>query len=133
MNQTNRPLTATTKPSTGTPSQFAAGTAKAPSQTKPAETKPLPAQTQAARRTVRFELELPKAWSVFVVGTFNDWKPGATPLSGVGGGRWVKELSLAPGRYEYRFVVDGDWIDDPKAKAYVPNPHGGLNAVLQVE
>jgi 1,4-alpha-glucan branching enzyme len=133
MNQTNRPVTATSKPSTPTQSQFSAGTAKASPQTKAAEIKPLPAQAQGARRTVRVELALPKAWSVSLVGTFNDWKPGATPLSSAGGGKWAKELTLAPGRYEYRFVVDGDWIDDPKAKAYVSNPHGGRNAVLQVE
>lgn len=137
MNQTNRPVTATTKPATKpatpTPSQFSAGTPKAPPQTKPAETKTQPAQIQAARRTVRFELDVPKAWSVSVVGTFNDWKAGATPLSGFGGGRWATELSLVAGRYEYRFVVDGKWIDDPKAKADVPNPHGGRNAVLQVD
>ena len=51
----------------------------------------------------------------------------------MGGGKWAKELSLAPGRYEYRFVVDGKWIDDPKAKAYMPNSSGGRNAVLHVE
>jgi len=93
---------------------------------------PQPAQAQAARRTVRFELNVPKAWSVSVAGSFNDWKPGATPLTALGSGKWAKELPLAPGRYEYRFMVDGKWVDDPKAKAYVPNPHGGRNAVLEV-
>jgi len=67
-----------------------------------------------------------------VAGTFNNWKVGAAPLNSLGGGKWAKELSLAPGRYEYRFVVDGQWIDDPKAKVYVSNPHGGRNAVLEV-
>ena len=67
-----------------------------------------------------------------MVGTFNNWKPGATPLTHVGGGKWVREISLDPGRCEYRFVMDGPWIDDPKAKAYVPNPHGGRNAVLEI-
>ena len=38
----------------------------------------------------------------------------------------------APGRREYGFVVDGHWVDDPKDKACVANPHGGKNAVLQV-
>jgi hypothetical protein len=41
-------------------------------------------------------------------------------------------VPLSPGRYEYRFVVNGEWVDDPKAKASVPNPHGGRNAVLVV-
>ncbi len=47
-------------------------------------------------------------------------------------GTWAKELILAPGRHEYRFVVDGEWVDDPAATDYVPNPFGGMNAVLTV-
>jgi 1,4-alpha-glucan branching enzyme len=97
------------------------------------ETKPQAvASKQPTLPTVRFEVEAPKASNVSVAGTFNNWKPGATPLAGIGGGKWAKELPLAPGRYEYRFVVDGQWIDDAKAKAYAPNPHGGRNAVLEV-
>ena len=53
-------------------------------------------------------------------------------MVGLGDGRWVKELMLAPGRYEYRFVVNGEWLDDPNAKEVTPNPHGGVNAVLTV-
>jgi len=67
-----------------------------------------------------------------VAGTFNNWNPEATRLVFIGGKKWFKDLTLAPGRYEYRFVVDGGWVDDPKAKVQVPNPHGGHNAVLEV-
>jgi hypothetical protein len=132
MNQPNKPVTPTMKPATPTPSQFSVVSPKAAPPAKGPETKPQPTPTQAARRTVRFELEVPKARSVFLVGTFNDWKVGATPLNEIGKGKWVRELPLVPGRYEYRFVVDGAWLDDPKAKAYVLNPHGSRNAVLQV-
>ena len=96
------------------------------------ESKPQPSLTRPQKRTVRLELDVPKARSVYVVGTFNNWKPGATPLIWIGGTKWFKDLPLAPGRYEYRFVVNGTLIDDPKGKAYVPNPQGGRNAVLQV-
>jgi 1,4-alpha-glucan branching enzyme len=132
MNQPNKPTTTTTKPANSTPSQFSASPPKTAPQAKLPETKSQPAQTQTVQRSVRFELQVPKASSVFLVGTFNDWKPGATPLNRIGTEKWARELPLAPGRYEYRFVVDGSWIDDPKAKAYVPNPHGGRNAVLEV-
>jgi 1,4-alpha-glucan branching enzyme len=77
-------------------------------------------------------LDAPRAWSGLLVGTFNDWKPGATPLNGINGSKWARELFRAPGRREYGFVVDGHWVDDPKDKACVANPHGGKNAVLQV-
>jgi hypothetical protein len=51
-------------------------------------------------------------------------------LSKAKGSKWYRALKLSPGRYEYRFVVNGEWVDDHKAKEFVPNPHGGLNAVL---
>ena len=131
MNQTSKPTITTTNPAT--PAPFSVGPSSAITQAKGTETKALPARTQAVRRTVRFELDAPNAWSVYLVGTFNDWRIGETPLFSIGGGKWAKELPLAPGRYEYRFMVNGYWMDAPKAKAYVANPHGGRNAVLQVE
>jgi len=78
------------------------------------------------------KLAHPKAREVFIAGSFNDWQLAATPLRSVGDGNWIAELALPPGRYEYRFVVDGQWVDDPAASATVPNPFGGLNAVLEV-
>lgn len=132
MNPLNRPVTQTTNLPPIIAAEPTARPPKAPPQSKPAETKPQPAQTQSARRTVRFELDVPRTRSVSVVGNFNNWKPGATQLTFLGGIKWFKDISLPPGRYEYRFVVDGKWTDDPKAKAYVPNPHGGRNAVVEV-
>ncbi len=74
----------------------------------------------------------PQATEVCVAGSFNEWHPSATPMIRLDAGKWVKELDLPPGRYEYRFVVDGQWVDDPAARETVPNPHGGVNAVLEV-
>jgi len=79
---------------------------------------------------VCLELYAPNAQVVFVAGSFNDWQPGAIPLQKREGDRWVVELTLDPGRYEYRFVVDGRWTDDPLSSAYVSNPFDGLNCVL---
>jgi hypothetical protein len=39
---------------------------------------------------------------------------------------------LAPGTYEYCFIVDGQWMPDPMARETVPNPFGGRNSVLKV-
>ena len=69
---------------------------------------------------------------VCIAGSFNDWHPSVTPMIRWGNRKWVKELALPPGRYEYRFVLDGQWVDDPAAKETVPNPFGGFNAVLVV-
>jgi 1,4-alpha-glucan branching enzyme len=132
MNLPNRPATQATKPPTSTPPPFSGRPSKTAPHAKPAESKPQAAQTQAAQRMVRFELDIPEARRVSVAGTFNDWKPRATRLAFIGGTKWFKEVLLAPGRYEYRFVVNGEWMDPPNAKVYVPNPYGGRNAVVEV-
>ncbi len=75
----------------------------------------------------------PKAKEVRLAGSFNNWDSRATPLRSDGEGRWEVELILMRGRYEYRFVVDGDWTDDPLAAAYVANPFGTLNCLLLVD
>lgn len=81
---------------------------------------------------VHFEFTHPTALSVSVAGCFNHWKPEAEPMHPASGGRWVKETMLPPGTYQYCLVVDGEWMPDPLAKDYVPNPFGGRNSVFKV-
>lgn len=78
------------------------------------------------------EFNHPTAATVAVAGTFNDWRPEATPMVPLGDGRWMKRLVLAPGTYEYCLVVDGEWMPDPLARESVPNPFGGVNSTLRV-
>ena len=82
---------------------------------------------------IRIEFTHASATAVAIAGTFNDWRPDASQMVPVGHGRWVKELALPPGTYEYRLVVDGAWMPDPRADATTPNPFGDLNSVLKVE
>ena len=86
--------------------------------------------TKSKSKTIRIEFHDEHAQAVSIAGTFNDWRPAATPMVNLGTGRWIKDLALPPGRYEYRLVVDGQWICDPAAADTVPNPFGGHNAVL---
>ena len=81
---------------------------------------------------VRFEFTHPTAKNVCVAGTFNHWQPEAKALHSSGAGNWWKEISLAPGSYEYCLVVDGQWMPDPRARESVPNPFGGRNSILHV-
>jgi 1,4-alpha-glucan branching enzyme len=89
-----------------------------------------PAQTETSR--VSLELVKPDAKNVCVAGSFNEWKPEKTPLAPLGNGRWAGDLAVKPGRHEYLFVVDGQWLPDPNAKETVQNPFGGKNSVLVV-
>ena len=75
----------------------------------------------------------PTAQEVCIAGSFNDWHPTVTPMIRLEDGKWAKELAVPAGRHEYRFVVDGQWADDPAAMELIPNPFGTANAVLVVE
>lgn len=81
---------------------------------------------------VHFQLADLSAKTVSVVGTFNEWLPESQVLSPGIGGLWHGEIALAPGVYEYCFVVDGRWVADPSATESVPNCYGGKNSVLRV-
>lgn len=71
----------------------------------------------AQPRHVRFIFLAPTASSVSLVGDFNGWDPGATPLrAGSEPGVWVVEVPLEPGRHVYSYIVDGQqWHPDPLA------------------
>ena len=86
----------------------------------------------AGSRKVRLQHRAPEAQRVCVAGTFNNWQPDAVALQRQADGVWTIELELAPGTYEYRFIVDGVWCDDPNAAETAPNFVGGCNAVLRV-
>lgn len=73
-----------------------------------------------------------RARRVCVAGSFNDWRPAATPMIPMGGGWWVKGLVLPPGRHEYRLVVDDQWMPDPNAAETTHAPDGRMNSVLVV-
>jgi 1,4-alpha-glucan branching enzyme len=81
---------------------------------------------------VRFEFTHLTANTVCVVGTFNNWQPKAKPMHSWGVGRWLLEMALPPGTYEYCLVVDGQWITDPLVNETVSNSFGGRNSVLKV-
>jgi 1,4-alpha-glucan branching enzyme len=84
------------------------------------------------KKRVVFTLKAPEAQQVHVTGTFCDWQTSAWPLKKGRGGMWSATLSLPPGRHEYRFLVDGEWRDDPNCRERVPNSFGTENCVLHV-
>jgi hypothetical protein len=98
---------------------------------KPAAEKPKEQREKSGKKTVEFRLSMPQARTVAVVGTFNNWDTKQTPMQKEGAG-WKATIPLAPGRYEYRFVADGQWLSDPNAKESVGNDFGSTNSVLVV-
>ncbi len=84
-------------------------------------------------KKVQFEFFAPGALKVFLAGDFNNWDTTANPMKKDKKGLWKTTVSLEPGRYEYRFLVDGNWANDPSCAGCVPNEFGSTNCVRIVE
>ena len=68
-----------------------------------------------------------------LVGDFTHWQENPINLKRQRGGTWQVTLPLPPGTYHYRFLVDGQWRDDPECTVRVTNPFGGENSVRQID
>jgi 1,4-alpha-glucan branching enzyme len=82
---------------------------------------------------VTFALYKPDAERVFLSGPFNGWFMEATPLNRQPNRDWNVTVALPAGRHEYKFVVDGRWMIDPRGSHFVPNDFGSLNSVIEVK
>ena len=78
------------------------------------------------------------AQHVSLAGSFNGWDPQSTPMQPQGEDTWLVELELAPGQYEYKFVVDGAWCCEPGLEDHapcpdcVPNSLGTMNRTVEI-
>ena len=70
------------------------------------------------RRT--FSFHAPEAMSVLLVGEFTHWQENPISLKKQKNGTWKGTVSLPPGTYHYRFLVDGEWRDDPEMRTIQP-------------
>ncbi len=84
-------------------------------------------------KKVTFTYDNPEAQSVSLTGSFCHWKPDAHPLSKDANGVWKISVSLPSGRHEYRFVVDGEWTNDPRCSEVVSNEFGSENCIFSVD
>ena len=86
----------------------------------------------AEKNEQTFILNAPAAQSVELVGDFTDWQEHPISMELNANGAWQVTVSLEPGQYNYLFLVDGVWCDDPQCSLQLPNPYGGRNSVRQV-
>ena len=85
------------------------------------------------RRKVTFSLMSPDANEVILMGDFNQWNPKVHPMKKNKNGVWEKATYLFPGTYEYRFMVDGQWENDPENKLRRTNRFGTENNLIDVK
>ena len=86
----------------------------------------------SAKRKVTFACDAPEAQTVSVAGNFTNWDQAPISLKKSKDGLWKTTLSLAPGTYEYRLLVDGQWQDDPQCPTRLANPFGTENCIRTV-
>ena len=98
----------------------------------PPETGDAPLLPMPDFKRVRFGCFQPDAQEVSVEGSFNNWNPRATAMKRDPRGDWSVEVQLPPGEYRYRFLVDGEWRDDPAALFTAMNSYGSFDAVVIV-
>jgi len=84
------------------------------------------------KKKQEFRFTSPTAMTVQLVGDFTSWGKGPLGLSKGKDGVWRIAVDLEPGLHRYRFLVDGEWRDDPECSLRVPNPFGSENAVREV-
>jgi len=84
-------------------------------------------------RNTEFRMEAPEAKTVQLAGDFTEWEKSPLDLVQSYDGTWFTIVPLLPGTYSYRFIVDGQWLDDPHSNQHVPNPFGSEDAVMSVD
>jgi len=87
---------------------------------------------QKAQKKQTFAFNAPTAMSVMLVGDFTHWQKNPISMTKGAGGLWTAAVPLVPGTYHYRFLVDGQWRDDPECTLRVPNAYGETNSVREV-
>jgi hypothetical protein len=87
----------------------------------------------------KFTCHAPTAREVFLAGTFNGWNAKATPMNKDVAGNWDAAIALVPGRYEFKFVIDGAMCCEPGCdeahkgcSKCVTNAAGTMNRVIEV-
>jgi hypothetical protein len=90
-------------------------------------------ETEEFQKLVTLRFSDKSAHSVSVIGSFNGWSPEHSRMHRIPGGPWEITLSLRPGKYAYRFLVNNrKQVLDPRCPIEEPDGYGGKNSVIYV-
>jgi 1,4-alpha-glucan branching enzyme len=88
---------------------------------------------RVAAKPTEFKFYAPQAKKVSLAGSFNSWNTKALSAKKDSRGNWAVKVNLKPGRHEYKFLVDGSWLNDPRCTSCVVNSFGTQNCVVDVK
>jgi 1,4-alpha-glucan branching enzyme len=83
-------------------------------------------------REQEFSFNAPAALRVQLAGSFTQWQNEPFSMTRGADGLWHTKVRLAPGTYQYRFIVDGAWHDDPTCTLQIPTEFGTTNMLREV-
>lgn len=84
-------------------------------------------------KAVEFKFNAPQAKRVNLSGTFNNWDTRGLSARKGSNGDWLVKLNLKPGKYEYKFLVDNSWVNDPQCNSCVSNSFGTKNCIIEIK
>jgi 1,4-alpha-glucan branching enzyme len=90
------------------------------------------ATSKIGKHKITFSVVAPDARAVQLLGDFSEWEHHPVDMKRLQSGQWKATVALREGRYEYRFLIDGQWKDDPACSTRVPNTFGSENCVCIV-
>lgn len=88
---------------------------------------------KCSEKLTQFKFFAPSAKRVSLAGNFNNWDISSLAAKKDSKGNWVAKVNLRPGRYEYKFYVDGGWAEDPNCNARTTSPLGSQNCLIEVK
>ena len=87
-----------------------------------------------AKKAVTFTVHAEKGKAVYLAGSFNEWSTTAKKMAyKAKDGLYAATVQLAPGEYQYKFIIDGTWCADPENANAVANDQGTFNSVVTVK
>lgn len=84
-------------------------------------------------KITEFKISAPKAKKVNLAGSFNNWDNRGISAKKDIKGNWTVKVNLVPGKYEYKFFIDGNWINDPHCNRCIANNFGTQNCVIEIK
>jgi 1,4-alpha-glucan branching enzyme len=83
-------------------------------------------------KPVNFICVAPAARRVCLTGDFNEWDPEANPMQRQPDGAWLLQMPMHHGHHQYRFMVDGKPVLDPRASGIARNRQGERVSLIAV-
>ncbi len=87
---------------------------------------------KCSTKKVTFKISAPDAKDVRLAGDFNSWDASSANLKKSKDGVWARDFTLKSGRYEYKYLVDGQWQRDPLNNLFTVNTFGSENSVIEL-